>query len=313
VSEAPPQERRPRASLRHWLEYGALRALGGVLSLFPWRVASAVGAAVGTLGYRPLRIRRRVVDYQLALAFPELDARARRRIALRSYEHLGRVAVEMAIVSKLKRGAALDLFHPAVGWEHIAGPISQGRGVIMVSGHLGNWELAGGYLVERGVPIDVVVRRQTNPLVDRYITRSRRRLGWTIIPDRDAVSRIPRSIAAGHLVPMLADQGVKGLASTFVPFFGRDARTPKGPALLALRLGAPCVLTAIIRQPDGRYCMHFEPVPVVNTGDRERDVDTIVAAYTRQLEAWVRLYPEQYLWQHRRWRRRPDGSFEGPS
>jgi KDO2-lipid IV(A) lauroyltransferase len=295
------------------VEYGALRVVAFVASLFPWRAASAIGAAVGTLGYRPLRIRRRVVDYQLALAFPELDAHARRRIAVRAYAHLGRVALEMAIVSKLERGAVLNLFHPPVGWEHIADPISQGRGVILVSGHLGNWELAAGYLVARGVATDVVVRRQTNPLVDRYVTRSRRRLGWTIIPDRHAVARIPRSIADGHVVPMLADQGVKGLASTFVPFFGRDARTPKGPALLALRLGAPCVLTAIIRQPDGRYRMHFEPVPIVNTGDRDRDVDAIVAAYTRQLEAWIRRYPEQYLWQHRRWRRRPDGSFEGPS
>ena len=313
MSEAQPQQSRPAASVRHWLEYGALRTIVGVLSVFPWRVASAVGAALGTLGYRPLRIRRRVVDHQLALAFPELGGGARRRIALRAYEHLGRVAVETAIVSKLGGGAVLELFHPAAGWEHVEGPVAEGRGVILVSGHLGNWELAAAYLVARGVHTDVVVRRLTNPLVDRYVTRSRRRLGWTIIPDRDAVRRIPRSIQEGHVVPMLADQGVKGLASTFVPFFGRDARTPKGPAVLALRLGAPCVLTAVIREPDGRYRMHFEPVPVVSTGHRERDVDTIVAAYTRQLEAWVRRYPEQYLWQHRRWRRRPDGSFEGPS
>jgi KDO2-lipid IV(A) lauroyltransferase len=109
---------------------------------------------------------------------------------------------------------------------------------------------------------------------------------------------------------MLADQGVKGLSSTYVPFFGRLARTPKGPAVFALRLDAPCVLFATVRQPDRKYKLTFEPVPVVDTGNRNGDVDAVVAAYTSQVETWVRRHPEQYLWQHRRWRRRPDGSFD---
>jgi KDO2-lipid IV(A) lauroyltransferase len=100
------------------------------------------------------------------------------------------------------------------------------------------------------------------------------------------------------------------LSSIFVPFFGRLARTPQGPAVFALRLGVPCVLALVTREPDGLYTLRFEPVPVVDTGDRERDVEAIVAAYTSQLEAWVRKYPGQYLWQHRRWRRRPDGTMD---
>jgi KDO2-lipid IV(A) lauroyltransferase len=130
------------------------------------------------------------------------------------------------------------------------------------------------------------------------------------VRDRDAVHHIPRAIAAGRVVPMLADQGVKGLASVFVPFFGKLARTPKGPAVLARRLRAPCVFLAIIRQPDLRYQITFEAIPTVDTGDRERDVEAIVTAYTSRLESWITRHPEQYLWQHRRWRRRPDGTFE---
>jgi KDO2-lipid IV(A) lauroyltransferase len=269
-----------------------------------------MGAFVGTLGFWPLRIRRRVAEKQIADSFPELDRAARRAIAVGSYANLGRVGVETAIASRLEAGTALALFNPPTGWEHVEGPASQGRGVILVSGHLGNWELGAAYVAARGLKLSAVVRRMSNRLFDGYINRSRQRLGWKIIYDHDATRAIPRAIRDGHVVPLLADQGVQGLSSIFVPFFGRLARTPQGPALFALRLGAPLVLALVTRERDGRYTLRFEPVPVVNTGDRERDVAAVVAAYTSQLEAWVRRYPEQYLWQHRRWRRRPDGSMD---
>src|SRR5690606_18508954 len=101
---------------------------------------------------------------------------------------------------------------------------------------------------------------------------------------------------------------VRGLASTFVPFFGRMAKTPRGPAVFALRLGTPVIFGAALRRPDGRFSIGFEPVPIEPTGDREADVDRIVAAYTSTLERWVRKYPEQYFWHHRRWKRQPPPS-----
>ena len=102
----------------------------------------------------------------------------------------------------------------------------------------------------------------------------------------------------GRGVAFLADQGVLGLASTFVPFFGRPAKTPRGPAVFALRLDVPVVFGVALRQPSGKYRLVFEPVKVENTGDRDRDVDAIVAGYTATLERWVRRYPEQYFWHH---------------
>lgn len=294
----------------HRAEYAALRAAVAVVSLLPWRAASAFGAAIGRLGYWPLRIRRRVVDRQLAAALPELDDAARRRTARDSYASIGMVAIQTAVASRMTPAAILDLFHPPAGWEHVEGPVREGRGVLLVSGHVGNWELGGAYVAARGIPIDGVVRKMSNPLVDGYLTRSRRRLGWEAVYDGDAVRRVPRSIASGRVVALLADQGVQGLSAIFVPFFGRLARTPRGPALLALRLKAPCVFAAVLREPDGKYRIYFDPVPVVDTGDREKDIDAIVAAYTRQLEMHVRRVPGQYFWQHRRWRRRPDGTME---
>jgi KDO2-lipid IV(A) lauroyltransferase len=147
-----------------------------------------------------------------------------------------------------------------------------------------------------------------NPLFDQWLTRTRARNGMDVIYDGDAVRRAPRLLRDGGVVAFLCDQDGLGLASTFVPFFGRPAKTPRGPAVFALRLNVPVFFAASVRLPDGRYVLHFEAVPVIDTGNREADVDAVVLAYTQRLEAIVRQYPEQYFWQHRRWRRQPEGT-----
>jgi KDO2-lipid IV(A) lauroyltransferase len=126
-----------------------------------------------------------------------------------------------------------------------------------------------------------------------------------VVWDGHAVRRTPRSLKENRVVAMVADQGALGLASTYVPFFGRPAKTPRGPAVFALRMRVPMVFAVAIRQPDHTFALYVEPVPVQETGERERDVDAIVATYTAILERWVRRYPEQYFWQHRRWKHQP--------
>ncbi|HVE80438.1 MAG TPA: lysophospholipid acyltransferase family protein [Gemmatimonadaceae bacterium] len=293
------------ATAAHWAEYAALRGMVGALSAVPWRAASGFGARLGALGYRPLGVRRGLVLKQIAGAFPELPPPEVRRIARAAYESLGRTAIETALLGTMGTGGVLELFEGADGWELIDEARAAGRGVIFVTGHLGNWELGGAYVAARGVPLDAVVRRMANPLFDRYLTRTRRRLGMVVVPDAEAVRRTPRSLRENRGIAFVADQGVKGLASTFVPFFGRPAKTPRGPAVFALRLGVPVLFAAGIRQPSGRYRFVVERIAVAETGDRERDVDAIVAAYTATLERWVRRTPEQYFWHHRRWRRQP--------
>ncbi len=297
------------ASVGDVVEYAALRVGLGALGLVPWRAAGSIAGRVARLGYRPLRIRRHVVESQIATAFPEWGAREVRRVARGAYEHLGRTAVEAALLSTLSRERVLDMFDGEGDWARMADALAAGRGVIVVTGHIGNWELAGAYIAARGVGIEGVVRRMTNPFVDRYLTATRERAGLGVIPD-DPVRRIPRALRSGHVVALVADQGVKGMASTYVPFFGRLAKTPRGPGVFALRLGVPLVVGTAIRLPSGKYRALVEPILVEDTGDRERDVDAVVRRYTSVLERWVRAYPEQYLWHHRRWKRRPEEEAE---
>jgi KDO2-lipid IV(A) lauroyltransferase len=177
--------------------------------------------------------------------------------------------------------------------------------VIGFTGHVGSWELTAAYIAARGIPIDVVARRMSNPLFDAYLNTSRTNAGMQVVYDADAVRRIPRSIREGRVVGLVADQGVLGLASTYVPFFGRPAKTPKGPAVFALRYKLPILFMAAMLQPSGKYRFRVEELPLIDTGDREADVDATVASFTNALERVVREYPEQYFWHHRRWKRQP--------
>jgi KDO2-lipid IV(A) lauroyltransferase len=293
------------ATITDALEYGAARAAIGCLSLMSWDRAVAAGARIAALGYWPLGIRRRVVETQIAGAFPDWDHTRVLQVARAAYENLGRTSVEAALLPGLSRERVIALFDPQGDWDVLAAAHAAGKGVIVVTGHIGNWELAGSYIAARGIPIEGVTRRMTNSMFDRYLTATREKAGLGVIADSDAVRRIPRALRAGHVVAMVADQGTKGMASTFVPFFGRLAKTPRGPGVFALRSGVPVVAGTAVRLPNGKYRAVVEPVDVVTTGDRERDVDAVVARYTEVLERWVRAYPEQYLWHHRRWRRSP--------
>lgn len=287
------------------LELGALRGAIGLARRLPLPTARRMGAAIGRLGYAPLGIRRTVVVRQVAAAFPELDATAVHHIAREAYAHLGRVVIETALLPSMGREGVLAMFEGAEGFEGIEAAAAAGRGIVLITGHFGNWELAGAYVAARGVPIEVITRRQSNARFDAYITRTREEAGMRVVFDADAVRRTPRAFREGHAVAFVSDQGVLGLASTFVPFFGRPAKTPRGAAVFALRFRVPVFFVAAVMEASGRYRCMVTPIPVPDSGDREADVDTLVAAYTGILERWVRRYPTQYFWHHRRWKRQP--------
>ena len=294
-----------KPTLAHRAEYYTMRATIGALRALSWDAACKVGERLGALGYRPLRIRKRIVERQIAAAFPDLSRGAVVQLARESYEHLGRTFIETALLDSIGKDGLQALVESVEGWEEIEDVMAKGTGAVLVTGHIGNWELAGSYVAARGIPLDAIVRGMANPLFDAYINHTREAIGMTVVHDSDAVRRTPRSLRAGRAVAFVADQGVMGLASTFVPFFGRPAKTPRGAAVFALRFDVPVVFVVALRKPNGRYRIVVERIEAPQTGDRERDVDAIVARFTQHLEKWVRAVPAQYFWQHRRWKRQP--------
>ena len=293
--------------MQHRLEYVAIRGVVFVLGFFPFRVGSQAGAWLGILGYK-LGIRAQVVEAQIAFAFPQKSVNEVKVLARQSYENLGRTSLEAALMERRSAQELLDLFVEVEGFEHFDVALRQGRGALLITGHLGNWELGGSYIAARGVPVDAIARHMSNRVFERYLTRVRERFGVAVVFDDVAVRHIPRSIRSNRVVGMLADQGVAGLASTYVPFFTRLAKTPRGPAVFALRLQVPVLFVVPVRLPSGKYRLVVERIDVKDSGDREADVIALVAQYTARMEYWVTQFPGQYFWQHRRWKYQPDGA-----
>lgn len=303
TNEVAAPTRRP--TFAQWAEYSALRAIATMLRPFGFRTASAVGAVVGGLGWWPLRIRAARVERTIRACFPEFTDERVRAVARESYRGLGRVAIESIVLSRAEKAEVLAAFDESPTFAVLERAFAKAKGVILVAGHLGNWELSAAYMTARGLPIDAIAMHMANPLSDAFFKRTRERFGMRVLFADESVRAIPRALKEGRGVGFLSDQSAKGLASTFIPFFGRPARTPRGAAVFALRNDLPMVFLAALRGPDGRYTAYFEDVPLVHTGSKEADIDATVLRFTQVLERLVREHPEQYFWQHRRWKGQP--------
>lgn len=284
---------------KHRVEYAALRAALAGGMLLGDRAAARLGAALGRAGY-PLGIKRKVVERNLRIAFPDADEETIERIARASYEHLGRETMMMLRLSSMSRERLLELASLADEVPLIEAR-ARGTGLILVAGHLGNWEVGAAVVAALGYPMDVIAKRAANPLFYRRVLAARERLGVRVIDFQVAPRHALRSLRAGRCVAFAADQHA-GRAGLPVPFFGRPASTYRGPALMALRTGAPMYLCLPLRRPDGTYRVEVERIDTTPGGDMEADVLRITTSYTARLEAAVRVHPEQYVWHHRRWR-----------
>lgn len=290
----------------HHLEFLLARSLERAVTTLSERRADAFGRSVGRMVHR-IGIRREVVEENLRLAFPEKDGPWLARTVLAAYEHLGRETAAILRLSRLDAKAILDRTIP-VGWNEMQEALSLKRGLLLVSGHFGNWEIAAAAVAARGEPIAAIVRRQGNRLVDDRLQQLRRNLGIETIYQSDAPSRVPRILRANGVVGIVGDQDARR-TGIFVPFFGRPASTHRGPALFAMRLGAP-VMSCVARRlpgPDLMYEVVGEHVDVQRTGNLDADIQTLTAAVALRLETQVRSAPEQYFWFHRRWKTRPPG------
>ena len=300
----PPARRR----LRHVAEYAFLRAFAGLCAFAPEVLADWAGAALGWVVARVGRPRWKVVSEHLRLAFPDRDEGWRRRVGRRCYVHFGREAVAMFRLAGMD-AAAVRKRARVVGIERLEAAAREGRGVVIVSAHLGNWEIGGAAVAAWGCPMDIVVARQRNERFDRHLTRARRRLGVGIIPRGEARRGVLRALAEGRGVGIMGDQDARR-AGVFATFFGRPASTARGPAVLAMRSGAEVITLFAMREPGWRprYTVYLEPlaaeVPARGGGAaaREKAVLALTQAFTSRIEERVRRHPGQYLWMHRRWK-----------
>lgn len=181
--------------------------------------------------------------------------------------------------------------------------MAEGKGCIMVSGHMGNWEIGGCLAAARGIPTTFVVTTQRNKLIEAKLDRYREASGAEIVKRRVATKGVLSALKRKRMVAILIDQDAHE-DGAFVPFFGRPASTPRGPAVFQLRTGAPLVFAYSIRLPGERYRIHYERIQTEGI----TDADELTALLTSKLEAAIRIRPEQWFWMHRRWKTRPPKS-----
>jgi len=291
------------ATLRDRAEYALFSLLlRGAEGLSDQR-ALRLGESIGRFGFQRVKVRRAVVEQHLRLAFPDRDEAWVRETAQAAYEHLGRETLQTLRMSKMRPDEVLSIVHHEIGRERFYEAIDAGRGVVLVGGHVGNWELGAATIAANGRAVDVVYQRQRNPLFNDSIEKARQRLGLRLIDRRVATRQALASLREGRTVGFVADQNA-GRNGVFVPFFGRLASTHRGPALLAIRSGAPMFFGAAVRQGD-HYLGLTEEITVDREGDLDQVVARLTAAFTSVLERLVREYPGQYFWHHRRWKTRP--------
>ncbi len=298
-------------SFRHKVEHLVYRVALGGLNLLPESLALRFGEGVGWVTGVFLRIRWNTVQNQLHHAFPQQTDGWRSGIGRASFRHFGRESVATFRWARFTAEQIRERTE-VVGLEALEEAAAEGRGVVLVTGHFGNWEIAGASLAARGFPLDVIVRRQRNSLFDDDINQARERLKMRVIERGEAKRKVLRSLREGRGVAFVGDQNARR-GGIFVDFLGRPASTARGAAFFALRIGCPLIVAFNHRKRGfpQRYRLSLQRLPSEPSGDMEADVRRLTEAHTGLLEDQVREHPEQYFWQHRRWKTRPPHEVDG--
>jgi KDO2-lipid IV(A) lauroyltransferase len=259
-----------------------------------------IGASLATLAYW-LGFRRNVTDTNLRLALPNLSKREANKIALGSYRNLGRVFAEMLYLRFASREAFkrnLHLSNPEV----LESALASGHGVLILSGHLSNWEWGGiGFNLFLHKPFYLVVKNQTKGFAEHFVSAMRKRFGGTLVNAGDVMA-LYRALQKGEAVSMLTDQAAPS-ESTRVEFFGRLVPTFEGAARLALRTRAEMIFYAPTRLHDGKYSVRFDRIDYSDlSGSSDENVWLLTERHTQALERAIREHPSEWLWQHKRWK-----------
>lgn len=295
-----------RKRARRYLRYLVLRGTLAVLSLLPIGFASGLGALVGSLAPFFARKERRKALASLARAFPEKGAAEREALMREMFRHLGRMVLELVCVRQLDRDVDAWVEWSAEDRARLDAALARKKGVLFVSGHVGNWELLARRVSLAGYPCQSIAREASDPrttaLIDRLRASAKLKSIWRGKPG--AAKDILRALKAGEILGMLIDQDTK-VQSVFVPFFGHLAKTPRAAADLVLRTGAAPMLGFCVRLGPRRYRLTIDELPLP-PGEGEAAVVELTRAFTAGIEAKIRENPAQWVWMHERWKSRPE-------
>lgn len=297
--------------MQKWLEYAVVWAIVKLLGILPRRAARAIGGVVGAVAYLMMGRLRQTGLRNLERAFSEKPAADRERMLRRLFRNLGWQMGEFCQMPKYTLENTQG-FIRYEGLKNYEAARERGKGVLIVTGHLGAWELSSYYHSLMGYPMSIVIRRLDNVRVDRLVNAIRCLHGNRVMHKDEFARGLLGAMRQGETVGILMDTNMTPPQGLFVPFFGRLACTASGLARVAVKTGAAVLPGFMVwEETERKYVLRFgEEIPLIRTGNDEDDALANTARLTAVIEDWVRRYPEQWLWVHRRWKTRPDGTRE---
>jgi len=286
------------------LVYLLLRSLLRALGAFPRLWTARLARPLGLMWHHVDAYHRRIAGENMASAFAGEHGGAWVAGRVRAnFVQLVRVMLELPSLYRMTAGN-VDAYARLRGAENLKEAVARAKGVLILTAHLGNWELmALAASLRLHIQIHVVVRPLDFAPLDRILSELRSRTGNVVLDKDKSANAIGGLLRENRIVGILLDQNASWYEGVYVPFFGRTACTNKGLALFALRYGAAVVPAHNVRSADGRYTIVLEPaLSLIRTGDLRKDVEVNTALFNTVIERWVRTAPEQWLWIHRRWR-----------
>lgn len=288
------------ARLKHYFEYFGSKSIAAVAQVLSAESADKFGAGLGTIAYHLINSRRKISNDNIratigqSLSESEIEA-----ITKSVFQNIGRTLIEIARFGKLNRQMILNTIHGDT--ELLKRINDEGRGCIILSSHYGNWELLGSWPAALGFKTDFLVGTQHNPLVNAQLNAYREKLGVGIIPLENSLRGIFKALKSNHFVGIAADQhAVSGIK---LKFLGKDAWHARGPALFSIRTGAPICPFMLRREKYNRHVAYAaEPIYPRPNADEETEIIRITSTALEFFEDFIRKYPEQWAWTHRRWK-----------
>jgi KDO2-lipid IV(A) lauroyltransferase len=291
--------------LRHLAEYIAFQIIAFLVMLLPLSGARWLGRSLGVFVFDVLGYRKAVTLENLKRAFPEKSDDELQHIARGAFRNVGISLFELVWFPRMSADRLRSLVHfdrP----DLIKEAFSEGKGVLMLTAHFGNWELlAQSIFVSFGFPVNVIVKTQANRLVDRSINKRRVRFGNKIIPMETSLREVLRALRDGEAVGLVADQAAPK-ENVPVEFFGAMVPTHQGPSVFSLKMGSPIVAIFSVRRADGSYDMHVIRVPSADLrGYTEENATELTTRHVKITEDVIRRFPDQWMWMHKRWKHVP--------
>ena len=288
--------------MKNLLEYSLFLFLAGVVRLLGLKISRRLSILIAFTFYYIVPIRKQVTLKNLRKAFPEYSKSEIKKIAFGSYKSFSITLVEMLYIPFMTRKQIENAIY-CENAELVRNYYEQKSGLILLSGHFGNWEyIALSVSTKINIPFHVVVKPQRNPYVDAYLNRGRRKWINKIVPLGASIRKVYAELKAKNIVAMVADQ--RGPADGLrLDFFGQQTSIYPGPAMLAIKAKAPIIYGLTIRQPDYSYTARLFEISIENLpGDEENQIKELSQRHMAFLESAIRKHPEHWLWMHNIWK-----------